>query len=142
MESIKNSINNTCHRPVVVVHGGAWAIPDDKVEASLEGVRVAARAAWAVLSKGGRALDAVEAAVCALEDDPVFDAGTGAVLTSAGTVELDALIMEGMEHGGFYPRRLLSLTNIDKLSISFNRKVSGNRSCGLCAECKEPNSPC
>jgi beta-aspartyl-peptidase (threonine type) len=83
--------------PVVVIHGGAWAIPDCSVEASLLGVQVAARAAWNILTCGGSALDAVEAAVISLENDPVFDAGTGAVLTSDGTVELDAMIMEGKD---------------------------------------------
>jgi phosphate transport system protein len=55
--------------PILVVHGGAWAIPDDMVEAHLNGVRNAAAAGWRVLERGGSALDAVEEAVVALEDD-------------------------------------------------------------------------
>ena len=49
----------------MLVHGGAWAIPDDAVEAHLRGVRAAAQAGWNILSKGGSSLDAVEAAVVA-----------------------------------------------------------------------------
>lgn len=60
---------------VVVVHGGAWAIPDDLAEASVNGVKAAAREGFSVLKRGGSALDAVEAAVRALEDNPVFNAG-------------------------------------------------------------------
>ena len=57
--------------PVLVVHGGAWAIPDDMVEAHLNGVRNAIERGWEVLSRGGSALDAVEEAVVILEDDEV-----------------------------------------------------------------------
>ena len=60
-------------QPSLIVHGGAWDIPDDAVAACNEGCRNALAAGWAVLRKGGSALDAVEAAVMVLEDDPVFD---------------------------------------------------------------------
>lgn len=60
---------------MIVVHGGAWAIPDALAQASVEGVKAAALAGSAVLKTGGTALDAVERAVRAMEDDPVFDAG-------------------------------------------------------------------
>jgi L-asparaginase / beta-aspartyl-peptidase len=50
---------------------------------------------WSILKNGGSALDAVEAAIRSLEDDPAFDAGHGAWLNSAGEVELDAIIMDG-----------------------------------------------
>jgi L-asparaginase / beta-aspartyl-peptidase len=53
------------------------------------------RAGWDVLGGGGSALDAVQAAVRVLEDDPVFNAGIGSALTRAGTVEVDAAIMDG-----------------------------------------------
>ncbi|XP_031434825.1 isoaspartyl peptidase/L-asparaginase isoform X2 [Clupea harengus] len=82
-------------KPVIVVHGGAWAIPDELSNASIEGVKAAACAGFAVLKKGVSALDAVEAAVRALEDNPVFDSGHGAVQNTAGEVELDAMIMDG-----------------------------------------------
>ncbi len=81
--------------PVILVHGGAWAIPDDAVEAHLKGVRAAADAGWRALEKGGTALDAVEAAVVALEDDETFDAGRGSFLNKDGRVQLDALMMDG-----------------------------------------------
>ena len=81
--------------PVLVVHGGAWAIPDDMVEAHLNGVRNAAAAGWRVLERGGSALDAVEEAVVVMEDDETFDAGRGSFLNRDGKVQLDALIMDG-----------------------------------------------
>jgi L-asparaginase / beta-aspartyl-peptidase len=81
--------------PVLVVHGGAWAIPDDMVDAHLNGVRNATAAGWRVLDGGGSALDAVEEAVVVMEDDETFDAGRGSFLNRDGKVQLDALIMEG-----------------------------------------------
>jgi len=81
--------------PVLLVHGGAWAIPDDMVEAHRKGVRNALRTGWAVLQKGGSSLDAVEEAVVILEDDETFDAGRGSFLNRDGRVQLDAFIMEG-----------------------------------------------
>ncbi|MGH9601812.1 MAG: isoaspartyl peptidase/L-asparaginase, partial [Terriglobales bacterium] len=67
--------------PVMVVHGGAWAIPDDMVEAHVHGVRQAQAAGWKVLESGGSAVEAVEAAVVVMEDDDTFDAGRGSFLT-------------------------------------------------------------
>ncbi len=81
--------------PVLVIHGGAWAIPDDMVEAHLRGVRNALAAGWQVLEQGGPALDAIEEAVVIMEDDEIFDAGKGSFLNRDGKVQLDALIMEG-----------------------------------------------
>lgn len=81
--------------PVLLVHGGAWAIPDDMVEAHLNGVRNAMATGWAVLDRGGSALDAVEEAVVVMEDDDTFDAGRGSFLNRDGKVQLDALIMDG-----------------------------------------------
>jgi L-asparaginase / beta-aspartyl-peptidase len=83
------------NNPVLVVHGGAWAIPDDMVEAHLNGVRKAINAGWSALQGGGSALDAVEAAVVVMEDDEAFDAGRGSFLNREGKVQLDALIMDG-----------------------------------------------
>jgi beta-aspartyl-peptidase (threonine type) len=82
--------------PVLVVHGGAWAIPDDMVEAHLNGVRNASTAGWRTLERGGSALDAVEEAVVVLEDDETFDAGRGSFLNRDGKVQLDAFIMDGL----------------------------------------------
>ena len=81
--------------PVLVVHGGAWAIPDEMIEAHLKGVRNAAAAGWRVLERGGPALDAIEEAVVVMENDETFDAGRGSFLNREGKVQLDALIMEG-----------------------------------------------
>jgi L-asparaginase / beta-aspartyl-peptidase len=81
--------------PVLLVHGGAWAIPDDMVEAHLAGVRNAMAAGWRALADGGDALDAVEEAVVVMEDDDTFDAGRGSFLNRDGKVQLDALIMDG-----------------------------------------------
>jgi beta-aspartyl-peptidase (threonine type) len=79
----------------VVVHGGAGDVPVERRPLHAEGCRRAARAAAEVLRAGGRAIDAVEVAVRALEDDPLFNAGRGACLGEDGRVELDASIMEG-----------------------------------------------
>lgn len=79
----------------LIVHGGAWAIPDNEVEAHQHGCRQALEVGWRVLEMGGTALDAVEAAVRSMEDDPIFDAGVGSVLNSDGYVELDAAVMDG-----------------------------------------------
>jgi beta-aspartyl-peptidase (threonine type) len=81
--------------PVLVVHGGAWAMPDDMLEAHLLGVRNALGAGWRVLERGGGALDAVEEAVVIMEDDETFDAGRGSFLNRDGRVQMDALIMDG-----------------------------------------------
>jgi L-asparaginase / beta-aspartyl-peptidase len=85
----------TSRVPALIVHGGAGADPSEEPEELREGVASAIEAGWQVLGRGGRALDAVEAAVRVLEDHPRFNAGRGSVLTTAGTVEMDASIMEG-----------------------------------------------
>jgi beta-aspartyl-peptidase (threonine type) len=79
----------------LLVHGGAWAIPDGMVEAHRNGVSNALAIGYALLEDGAAAVDAVEAAVTILEDDETFDAGRGSFLTSAGRVQLDALLMDG-----------------------------------------------
>ena len=81
--------------PVLVIHGGAWAMPDDMVDAHINGVRHALAAGWRVLERGGSSLDAVEEAVVIMEDDETFDAGRGSFLNRDGKVQLDALIMDG-----------------------------------------------
>lgn len=79
----------------IIVHGGAGTIAGERLESGQEGCKEAALVGWRVLQAGGTALDAVEAAVRALEDNPNFNAGTGSTLTTAGTVEMDAGTMEG-----------------------------------------------
>ncbi|MBS1245561.1 MAG: Asparaginase [Chloroflexi bacterium] len=82
-------------QPTLIVHGGAWDIPDDQVDAHLAGCRRACEVGWKLLRGGASALDAVEASVRVMEDDPTFDAGRGSHLNAAGQIELDALIMDG-----------------------------------------------
>ena len=84
----------TSRVPALIVHGGAGADPGGRDELRA-GMREAMVAGWRALGAGGTALDAVEAAVRSLEDHPRFNAGHGSVLTSDGTVETDASIMEG-----------------------------------------------
>lgn len=79
----------------IIVHGGAGNIPPERHELVQTGCREAAARGWAILAAGGSALDAVEAAVQAMEDNPAFNAGRGSVLNAAGEVEMDAGIMDG-----------------------------------------------
>lgn len=79
----------------IIVHGGAGRISDGLTNQRLDGCRAAAAAGWNILRSAGTALDAVQRAVEILEDDPLFNAGTGAVLNAAGKVQLDASIMDG-----------------------------------------------
>lgn len=79
----------------IVVHGGAGTISADRIENAKAGCQEAALIGWRILQEGGSALDAVEATVRALEDNPDYNAGTGSCLTSAGTIEMDAGMMEG-----------------------------------------------
>jgi beta-aspartyl-peptidase (threonine type) len=81
--------------PSLIVHGGAWTIPESAIEDAKSGCRRALEAGWGVLSSGGPALDAVEAAIVVLEDDSIFDAGVGSHLNREGEVELDAIVMDG-----------------------------------------------
>jgi len=79
----------------LIVHGGAGTISAARHAQARAGCCAAVLAGWAVLQDGGSALDTVQRAVIVLEDDPHFNAGTGATLTSDGRVELDAGIMDG-----------------------------------------------
>lgn len=79
----------------LIVHGGAWGIPDEALAACRLGIRRALESGGEVLARGGTALDAVERAVVLLEDDVTFDAGTGSHLNRDGQVQLDAILMDG-----------------------------------------------
>ncbi len=79
----------------LIVHGGAFDIPPDLIEAHKSGCRAALLEGWEVLRSEGHALDAVEGAIRKLEDDPTFDAGRGSVLNVEGRIELEAAIVEG-----------------------------------------------
>ena len=88
------------HHWAIVVHGGAGVIERSQLgpegdKAYREGLKNAVEAGTAVLDKGGSALDAVEAAIHVLEDDPHFNAGRGAVFSREGKNEMDSSIMDG-----------------------------------------------
>ena len=85
----------TNSKPAVIVHGGAGPIRDASLPERLDGCKSAALAAWDILAQDGSALDAAEAAVMVLEDNPLFNAGTGSTLNQTGKVEMDAAIMDG-----------------------------------------------
>jgi beta-aspartyl-peptidase (threonine type) len=84
----------------IAVHGGAGTLSRRETSAEqerayAEGLNAALDAGYAVLEHGGASLDAAIAAVCVLEDNPLFNAGCGAVLTRDGAAELDASVMDG-----------------------------------------------
>lgn len=88
------------HQIKLVVHGGAGTITPDNIDAERQRayedkLGEALQSGYEVLRTGGSSLDAVVAAITILEDSPLFNAGRGAVLTSDGTAELDASVMEG-----------------------------------------------
>jgi beta-aspartyl-peptidase (threonine type) len=80
-------------RPALIVHGGCGTPPRGEEAARNDACERSAEAGWSVLRQGGGALDAVEAAVRALEDEPLLNAGTGAYLQADGVARLDASIM-------------------------------------------------
>lgn len=87
-------------KTALAIHGGAGTIERSSMTPQLEkdyrrGLEDALRAGWTVLEKGGKSLDAVEAAVASLEDCPLFNAGRGSVFTHDGKNEMDASIMDG-----------------------------------------------
>lgn len=86
--------------PIVVVHGGAGDIDPTRRDAHVAGCVRAASEGLRVLEAGGSSMDAAVRAVEILEDDPLFNAGTGACLTADGTLELDASVMEGTTRRG------------------------------------------
>src|SRR5215831_16459482 len=83
----------------ILVHGGAgaWTGADSEgvISQILTGVKEAASEGWRVLNSTGSALEAIEAAVVILEDNPLYDAGVGSYLNQNGEVEMDALIADG-----------------------------------------------
>jgi beta-aspartyl-peptidase (threonine type) len=87
-------------RPALVVHGGCGTPPPGEEALRRAACDRAADAGWRVLSAGGRAIDAVEAAVRALEDEPLLNAGTGAYLQADGVARLDASLMSSDGRAG------------------------------------------
>jgi beta-aspartyl-peptidase (threonine type) len=91
---------NTTHKFAIAIHGGAGTIlkkfmTPEKLKAYTQGLTESLQAGFDVLERGGAALDAVQAAVVVMEDNPLFNAGKGAVFTHEGTHEQDACIMDG-----------------------------------------------
>ncbi len=87
----------------LAIHGGAGTILKSAMTFELEenyrkGLQSALEAGWNILKTGGNAIDAVEAAVVSLEDNPLFNAGKGSVFTHDGKNEMDASIMDGKTH--------------------------------------------
>ncbi|MCR6720847.1 MAG: isoaspartyl peptidase/L-asparaginase [Chitinophagaceae bacterium] len=92
--------NDGSNRYVLVIHGGAGTIQrsqmsPEREKAYHDALQEALAKGEEILKNGGSALDAVEASVKYMEDNPLFNAGKGAVFTSEGTNELDAAIMDG-----------------------------------------------
>src|SRR5687768_8969934 len=88
------------HKPVIVIHGGAGTIlksqmTDEREKEYINALTEALRSGYSILKNGGSSLDAVESTVRMLEDNPLFNAGKGAVFTNEGKNELDASIMNG-----------------------------------------------
>src|SRR5215831_18178968 len=79
----------------LIVHGGAWDIPEKLVDAHRNGCASALDVGWKLLEQGSSAVDAVEQVIRHLEDNTTFDAGSGSHLNADGQVELDASIMNG-----------------------------------------------
>ena len=84
----------------IVVHGGAGVIERSRLKPEQEQAYRAAlthvtQVGAGILKQGGSGLDAIEAAICLLEDDPLFNAGRGAAFSAEGRNELDAAIMDG-----------------------------------------------
>lgn len=87
-------------RFALVVHGGAGTMtkqntPPEKEKAIIASVQAALNTGYEILSRGGSAIDAVEAVIIRLEDDSLFNAGRGSVFNSDGEIEMDASVMDG-----------------------------------------------
>ena len=98
--TLENQPNMKAQKIGLVIHGGAGTIERSKMTPEKEreyrtGLERALTVGYEILKRGGPSLDATEASVHALEDDPHFNAGRGSVFTSAGTNEMDASIMDG-----------------------------------------------
>ena len=84
-------------QPRLIIHGGAWSIPDKFVAAHLRGIQLALGKVYPALKSGIHAVDAVTMAVALLEDDPTYDAGRGSFLNCTGEIEMDAIVMDGAD---------------------------------------------
>ncbi len=79
----------------LIVHGGAWDIPNEEIEDHIRGIRAALDLGWSALAAGASALEVVTETIAAMEEDPAFDAGRGSVLNRDGRIVMDASIMDG-----------------------------------------------
>lgn len=80
----------------LIVHGGAGTFPIELLHTCKQGILAAVQRGWDVLQDGGSALDACEQAIIELENEPVFDAGTGSHLNCDGNIQMDAILMDGI----------------------------------------------
>jgi MFS family permease len=87
-------------KPALIVHGGCGTPPPEEESLRLEACERAADAGWDVIAHGGSALDAVETAVRALEEEPLLNAGTGSYLQADGVARMDASLMSGDGRAG------------------------------------------
>ena len=95
MQLVTGEISNEHRKPIILVHGGAWDIPDEECEDHENGIAEALDMGEDTLKKGGAAEDVILQVLSKMEGSGIFDAGCGAVLTRDGEVELDAGIMYG-----------------------------------------------
>ena len=108
--------------PAIVIHGGAgWFsnMSPDEIKDLKQGLKIAADKGFEILENGGSSVDAVEAAIIILEDNPLFNAGKGSVYTSEERQEMDASIMTGKDNEA---GAVSSVTNV-KNPISLARHV-------------------
>jgi len=112
--------------PVLVIHAGAGVEKMTSDQEKVYGAALAAalKSGYAVLQKGGRAVDAVEAAITSMEDSRRFNAGCGAVFNHEGKVELDAAIMDGQTRSAGAVADVTGVKNPITLAIEVMRKTS------------------
>ena len=87
-------------KPALIVHGGCAAVSAEEEALRKEACERAAEAGWKILQTGGSALDAVEASVSWLEDEPLLNAGTGSYLQADGVARMDASLMSSDSRAG------------------------------------------
>ena len=116
------SLSLFAESPAIVIHGGAgWFsnMSPDEIKDLKKGLKMAADKGFDILENGGSSVDAVEAAIIILEDNPIFNAGRGSVYTSEERQEMDASIMTGKDNEA---GAVSSVTNV-KNPISLARHV-------------------
>ena len=116
------SLSLFAESPAIVIHGGAgWFsnMSPDEIKDLKKGLKMAVDKGFDILENGGSSVDAVEAAIIILEDNPLFNAGRGSVYTSEERQEMDASIMTGKDNEA---GAVSSVTNV-KNPISLARHV-------------------